>query len=429
MPTTPSVRKRKRGFSDASESDSISIELSSLSDAQIGPVLASFPSLTPPKNIAYNVFLREEDEGKEFVKRPSTLAGETETIEFSGSVNEGSDGLGSRYFLALHQPGSSKLIVQPTPVYLVSREVKALKNFKPIESVISEGFHARNVLGEAFGTKKAKAAIRAHERNKVDVSAMESVASVLQDRIDEGTENLPTQEKMEESANAARLIPAYNADAERPEDIYPLHHIIPEPEWATLDGLLHKLKNATDDYSRARLLPNARSDWLRQNLMLAYSVPKPKSKVAFQDVIYASVMFTFRGIAGRNVPDRTVLLERLAPAPEIVVDGLLSRFTETPRGSAKPQMTSENETSLLTHLLALCLKVDDYATDTSLIATDLKMSPPRVNTLFKSLGCTIGKLTPQELKRLGLPDSVGQEKRAILRVPLTFPKPKQKKRT
>jgi DNA-directed RNA polymerase I subunit RPA49 len=88
-------------------------------------------------------------------------------------------------------------------------------------------------------------------------------------------------EKLEESANAARLIPEYNADAERPEDIYPLHHIIPEPEWAALDGLLHKLKNASNDHSRARILPNARSDWLRQNLMLAYSVPKPKSKVAF----------------------------------------------------------------------------------------------------------------------------------------------------
>jgi DNA-directed RNA polymerase I subunit RPA49 len=83
--------------------------------------------------------------------------------------------------------------VQPTPVYVVAREVKALKNFKPIESGISEGFRARNVLGEAFGTKKAKAAIRAHERNKVDVGAMESIAGVLQDRIDEGTENLPTQ--------------------------------------------------------------------------------------------------------------------------------------------------------------------------------------------------------------------------------------------
>jgi DNA-directed RNA polymerase I subunit RPA49 len=86
---------------------------------------------------------------------------------------------------------------------------------------------------------------------------------------------------MEESANAARLIPAYNANAERPEDIYPLHNIIPEPEWAALDGLLHKLKNATDDRSRVRLLPNARSDWLRHHLMLAYSVPKPKSKISF----------------------------------------------------------------------------------------------------------------------------------------------------
>ena len=88
-------------------------------------------------------------------------------------------------------------------------------------------------------------------------------------------------EKMEESANAARLIPAYNADAERPEDIYPLHNIVPEPEWAALDGLLSKLKNAADDRSRARLLPNARSDWLRQHLMLAYSSPTPKSKIVF----------------------------------------------------------------------------------------------------------------------------------------------------
>lgn len=75
----------------------------------------------------------------------------------------------------------------------MSRQVKALRNFKPMEPGISERLHARNMLGEAFGTKKAKAAIRAHERNKVDVTMMEAVADVLQDRIEEGTENLPTQ--------------------------------------------------------------------------------------------------------------------------------------------------------------------------------------------------------------------------------------------
>ena len=85
---------------------------------------------------------------------------------------------------------------------------------------------------------------------------------------------------MEESVNAARLIPAYDAEAQRPEDIYPLHNVIPELEWAALDSLLPKLKNATDDRARARLLPNARSDWIRQHLMLAYS-SKPKSKIVF----------------------------------------------------------------------------------------------------------------------------------------------------
>ena len=190
-------------------------------------------------------------------------------------------------------------------MYLISRQIKALKNFESTKPDSLEYSQARSTLGKVFGTKKAKAAIRAQERNKVDVSAMEDVAGVLQDRIDEATENLPTQgaplcfscekclahvkglsEKMEDSANAARLIPAYNTDAERPEDIYPLHNVVPEPEWAALDNVLSKLKKAADDRSRERLLPNARSGWLQQHLMLAYSSPKPKSKIVYVPLQY-----------------------------------------------------------------------------------------------------------------------------------------------
>ena len=98
-----------------------------------------------------------------------------------------------RYFLALRRPGTSKLILHPTPVYLVSRQIKALKNFKSTKPDILEYSQARSTLGKVFGTKKAKTAIHAQERSKIDVSAMEDVAGVLQDRIDEGTENLPTQ--------------------------------------------------------------------------------------------------------------------------------------------------------------------------------------------------------------------------------------------
>jgi hypothetical protein len=39
----------------------------------------------------------------------------------------------------------------------------------------------------------------------------------------------------------------------------------------------------------------------------------------------------------------------------------------------RAQTTGQTETLLLTHMFALCLRVDDYATDAKLIADDLKL--------------------------------------------------------
>lgn len=43
----------------------------------------------------------------------------------------------------------------------------------------------RDILGEAFGTRKAKSRIRANERNKVDASAQEGVRDHLMATIEE----------------------------------------------------------------------------------------------------------------------------------------------------------------------------------------------------------------------------------------------------
>ena len=78
-------------------------------------------------------------------------------------------------------------------MHILSRQVKALKNLAPAPSTHStERTLQRNVLGETFGTKKAQKAIRASERNKVDVSAMDDVTGFIQDSIDANTNSLPT---------------------------------------------------------------------------------------------------------------------------------------------------------------------------------------------------------------------------------------------
>jgi DNA-directed RNA polymerase I subunit RPA49 len=92
--------------------------------------------------------------------------------------------------------------LRPVPLHILTRQVKALKSLKPMEVSVAERIKLRNTLGETFGTKKAKAAIRAYERNKVDVDAMRGVAGHLQSEIQDNTESLPTQGKS--LANFAR---------------------------------------------------------------------------------------------------------------------------------------------------------------------------------------------------------------------------------
>lgn len=76
---------------------------------------------------------------------------------------------------------------------MLTHTVKALKSIPSFAAPSkSQYLEARNALGETFGTKKQKAAIRAQERNRIDISAMEGVMSYVMDGIEKGAKGLMT---------------------------------------------------------------------------------------------------------------------------------------------------------------------------------------------------------------------------------------------
>ncbi|KAI0759036.1 RNA polymerase I associated factor, A49-like protein [Fomes fomentarius] len=409
-------KKRKRGADDAEKT---TLQLSSQPAEQLGPVLASFPSLQPPSSTEFQCYAKKgRDKNAPFELQATVLAGEAETVEFFSADGGPLSSTGCSYMIGVHDKRTNNTTLRPMPLHVLTRQVKALKNLKPIEVSKEERMELRNNLGEAFGTKKAQAAIRARERNRVDIDAMKDVAGHLQDTIMQNTDTLPTAEEAKATADSSRLIPPYNADAERPEDVYALHDIIPEAELNALP--INVFKSAKTHQERYALLPFNRSDWVKLQLRLIYSAPKP-NKSDLKVLYYISTMMAFRKNS-RSVSDKDALQQRLPGVPPIVIDGLISRFTEKERSTNKPKMTPQTETMLLTHMFALCLRIDDYATDMDSVAHDLSMPPAKVNGLFKSLGCTIKKLTLTELKQRGLPDAAAETKRAVLTVPLEFPK-------
>jgi DNA-directed RNA polymerase I subunit RPA49 len=179
------------------------------------------------------------------------------------------------------------MTLRTAPLFLVSHHVKALQSSGATASPgWSDYTLARNQLGEAFGTKKARAAIRAAERNKVDVSAMGGgVQDVLQGMIQSNTSTLPQKQEVEKDANDNRPIPRRNDQASSPEGVsdfhplvchshfcvkvYPLEHIISDAE----------LKTISLDKTALDALPFRRSIWLNNNVKRRATKPGKPEKL------------------------------------------------------------------------------------------------------------------------------------------------------
>ncbi|KAF9526022.1 Rpa49 subunit specific to nuclear RNA polymerase I [Crepidotus variabilis] len=419
-------KKRKRDESPESR-----FELSSSVSGKIGPLLVSYPAVQAPESTAFKCYSRKRSKNDE-EEQNLLVVGETSSVEFVSNEDECRRVAesGCRYLLAVRNKRTGIISLLPTTKtpHILKHTVKALKSI-PSSAAPSkvEFVAAKNTLGETFGTKKQKANIKAQERNKIDVGAMEGVMGYVMDSIDKGAENLMTAEEAKEVEDTNRLIPPFSATATSLDDVYPLHDLIPEPEWKAL--IISPFDAAETYQERVALLPFRQSYYLHDHLK-ALSDPTAKSrKKNTKILLYISAMLAFRKATEFKKIEKEKVYERLSGVPGIVIDSLLSRFTETSRGSSSYQATSSTKTSLLTHIFALCLKLDNYATDTKLLAHDLSMPPTEVNQLFQSLGCKMTKLGERERARLGLGSDASENKRAVLTAPVEFPKPKRRRNT
>ncbi|KAF8626019.1 hypothetical protein AX15_005111 [Amanita polypyramis BW_CC] len=441
---------KKRKHDAISKDSGVAFKLSSATPGKIGPVLGithdhrltlpglnllqvNYPALEAPPSTPFRCYARKK------VKKASTaqdsdkipdvedilVVGETDSVEFVSNQDESKKAAqaGCRYLVSVYDRTTGQITVLPatkTP-YILTRTVKALKSIPPAAAPSVLAYkEARTTLGETFGTKKAKTAIRAEERNHIDVSAMEGVMDFVMEGIERGSGGLMTQDEAKETADKNRLIPPYSATATEPEDIYPLHEIIPETEWKALS--VSTLEQATSEKDRIILLPYRHSEWINGHVERLMEESGKGRRKKLKLLIYISAMFMFYKIAQSKRIEKDKLNAKMTGISDLIIDSLTRRFSEVARGSNEHQMTNTTRTTLLTHLFALCLKVDNYATDTSIIAHDLSISVLNVNQLFKSLGCKIAILNAQELSRLGLPQSAAASKRAILSAPVDFPK-------
>lgn len=182
-----------------------------------------------------------------------------------------------RYLAALFDPKTKTLHVHPTtPLYLLAHRVKRMRTAPMSSQTASveanmQWKERRNDLGEAFGTRKAKSQIKAEERNKVDVNAMQGVRSSLVASIG-GTDG-----KEEDGVvPPPDVVPVPNLTTDVPSEVYPRQSIIPNNEWSSID--VSPLVKAKDDRERASFLPYRQSQWIQSKIRVAIEGPSSGRK-------------------------------------------------------------------------------------------------------------------------------------------------------
>ena len=178
---------------------------------------ASYPVIQPPASTAFKCYSRKKSKtsGKDDEEDDLLVVGETNSVEFISNEDECRRVANAgcrcvspllfrrmscnvphiRYLFAVRNTRTGTISILPSPKspHIFSHTVKALKSITPLDSPSKlQYLEAKTALGETFGTKKQKANIRAQERNKIDVKAMEGVMTYVMDSIDKGAGGLMT---------------------------------------------------------------------------------------------------------------------------------------------------------------------------------------------------------------------------------------------
>ncbi|WVQ78208.1 hypothetical protein IAT38_000291 [Cryptococcus sp. DSM 104549] len=415
--------KRKSAAADIAPTVQVAVEEASNA---AGPAFVNFPSVRPSKTTPFTIYTRDVGSSSDLTKQHTLIAAETEDVEYFSTNRDrqlNTEGSDCQYLPAIYDPSTQTLHVHPSaPLYLLAHRVKRLRQ-APLSQTPSEAAKAqwrkqRNDLGEAFGTRKAKAQISAEARNKVDAGAMEHVKGHLMDSIGELQE--------EEGPEApSEFIPAPNLTTSDVTEVYPRDSIIPPSEWSAID--VSQLLAAQDDTERNGLLPYRRSIWVKSKGRVISNIKdKSARRTQMRYLYYLTCLLTFLDFAPRlSKTAASDLASKFPGVPTQLVNGLITRFSE-PTGK-KHNVTEKMRTKLLVWICLIYLLLDGYTVEVGQVAKDLKMEPAKVASFYRQLGCNVKLATPAERESLGITMAeASAARRAVLVAPVTFPNVKRR---
>ncbi len=309
---------------------------------------------------------------------------------------------------------TGKIQVFDSSMFHVNHFVKNLENPDLLVKGSADSYMAaRDQLDEAFGTKKKKRELKNRDKNKIDILDLSNTADVISKEIEEKSALLPSESEIQEEINANRLIPPFELSASVPGDIYPLNGIISPHEldlmpWKELASLVNEanIEEISGKYGFGQ--------YLRK--LLRCHIKSPLSERTLKLLWYVHFLLKAKGLRENVLNNNEKFFAEMGPISVPVKNRILSTFFEEQHTKVgqrkKTKATGYGRDKITAYVCVLSLIIEGFSVEVAEIASDLGVGSLKINDFYKSVGCYIDKVKGENAKV------------AVLKAPLTFPKPK-----
>ncbi|KAH6664394.1 A49-like RNA polymerase I associated factor-domain-containing protein [Plectosphaerella plurivora] len=271
------------------------------------------------------------------------------------------------------------------------------------------------LLGQTFGTKKAQKAIKDREMNTLRSEPAKQSADGAPEELDDAdkatleeiriiTSAMATQQQKQTVVNAARPVPRANLEATEIVDVYdPADFVgagplkaVPILDWQ--EALQRQEGIESDSRFVARRLDRiGRQD-------------QPADKLRLLRYLHFVILFYKATKASKNsrtVPRKDILMQKLSPAPDNLVENIRRKFSQD--GVIDKFFAH----MLITHCCTLAAIIDNFETDVEDLRDDLGIDERAIRQYYSEIGARVIRRKTEEH---------GKQVIAKLALPLQFPK-------
>jgi DNA-directed RNA polymerase I subunit RPA49 len=408
------------------------INLSVHETGKWAPIIALTPGLAMPSEINLKPYTKtrrnpHSNPGKSgdiATKELILHSSEHPKLDYTAREEEtgGADSL-LKHYVGVYDPEIGKMEVIEARKMVVRGSVRAHQ--ASVEEEMSLNMRERrNVLGQTFGTKKARKAIASVTENAIspDKSArklangqapkLEGAAAAIIANMAEATKGMSSRDELAKAADAAKPRPKANEDAIVINDVYTVDSLIgeetmkliPVRQWQ--DAIKKRQEFPLSSRYVSTRLVTTRWDSVERLKTLRYML-------LLLDIYNKSALTK----SIRKWPSRLDLKELMGDMPEAVLEGVKRKFTNG------GQMSKYQGDLLITHLCAMACLVDNFEVDMWELQDDLKLETKPMSQYFNEIGAKITALGETERKKLNLTKAASTQRRvAKLKLPLEFPK-------